>query len=89
MILFNDNISKNIVGNPNEQASSIKFTEKESDVELEHGLINKNTNVTDNDLIKTMKIALAHLNEFSNYYNKDYGILKFEEYLKTKKQTNK
>lgn len=58
-------------------------------VELEHGLINKNTNVTDNDLIKTMKIALAHLNEFSNYYNKDYGILKFEEYLKTKKQTNK
>ena len=30
MILFNDNISKNIVGNPNEQASSIKFTEKES-----------------------------------------------------------
>ena len=34
-----------------------------------------------------MKIALAHLNEFPNYYNKDYGILKFEEYLKTKKQT--
>lgn len=58
-------------------------------VELEHGLINKSTNVTDNELIMTMKIALAHLNEFPNYYNKDYGILKFEEFLKTKKQTNK
>lgn len=58
-------------------------------VELEHGLINKSTNVTDNELIMTMKIALAHLNEFPNYYNKDYGILQFEEFLKTKKQTNK
>lgn len=54
-------------------------------VELEHGLINPFTNVTNNDLIATSKIALAHLNEFSNYYNKDYGITKFEEYLKTKK----
>ena len=50
-------------------------------VELEHGLINKNTNVTDNDLIKTMKIALAHLNEFPNYYNKEYGLPMFEKYL--------
>lgn len=53
-------------------------------VELEHGLINPSTNVTNNDLIATSKIALAHLNEFSNYYNKDYGITKFEEYLKSK-----
>lgn len=53
-------------------------------VELEHGLVNPSTNVTNNDLITTSKIALAHLNEFSNYYNKDYGITKFEEYLKTK-----
>ena len=53
-------------------------------VELEHRLINKNTNVTDNDLIKTMKIALAHLNEFPNYYNKDYALRTFEEFLKTK-----
>lgn len=51
-------------------------------IELEHGLINLNTNVTDNDLIKTAKIALAHLNEFPNYYNKDYGIKQFEEFLK-------
>ena len=51
-------------------------------VELEHGKVNKNTNVTDDDLIKTAKIALAHLNEYPNYYNKEYGIKIFEEYLK-------
>ena len=39
-------------------------------IELEHGLINPKTNVTNNDLIITAKIALAHLNEFPNYYNK-------------------
>ena len=53
-------------------------------VELEHGSITPNTNVTDNDLIKTAKIALAHLNEFPNYYNKDYGIISFENSLKEK-----
>ena len=51
-------------------------------VELEHGKINNITNVTDDDLIKTAKIALAHLNEYPNYYNKEYGIEKFEEDLK-------
>ena len=51
-------------------------------VELEHGKINSKTNVTDDDLLKTAKIALAHLNEYPNYYNKEYGLLKFEEYLK-------
>ena len=55
-------------------------------VELEHGLVDIKTNVTNNNLEKTTKIALAHLNEFPNYYNKDYGILKFEEFLKTKKK---
>lgn len=51
-------------------------------VELEHGKVNSITNVTDDDLIKTAKIALAHLNEYPNYYNKEYGIRKFEEDLK-------
>lgn len=51
-------------------------------IELEHGTIDSKTNVTNNDLILTMKIALAHLNEFSNYYNKEYGLPAFEEYLK-------
>ena len=51
-------------------------------VELEHGKVNSITNVTDDDLIKTAKIALAHLNEYPNYYNREYGIRKFEEDLK-------
>ena len=53
-------------------------------IELEHGSINPLTNVTNNNLIETAKIALAHLNEFPNYYNKDYGLKVFEEFLKTK-----
>lgn len=53
-------------------------------IELEHGLINQTTNVTNDDLLKTAKIALAHLNEYPNYYNKDYGLLVFEEFLKDK-----
>jgi len=40
------------------------------DVELEHGLVDPNTNVTDDDPIVTGKIALAHLNEFSDYYTR-------------------
>lgn len=51
-------------------------------IELEHGLINPETNITNNNLILTAKIALAHLNELPNYYNKEYGLKKFEEYLK-------
>jgi hypothetical protein len=37
-------------------------------VELEHGRINPNTNITNDDLMLTAKIALAHLNEFPDYY---------------------
>lgn len=53
-------------------------------IELEHGLVNKLTNVTNDNLITTAKIALAHLNELPNYYNKEYGLRVFEEYLKMK-----
>lgn len=53
-------------------------------IELEHGTINSKTNVTNDNLITTAKIALAHLNEFPNYYNKEYGLLVFEKYLKSK-----
>ena len=51
-------------------------------IESEHGKINPDTNVTNDDLLITSKIALAHLNEFPNYYNKEYGLKKFEEFLK-------
>ena len=40
------------------------------DVELEHGKINELTNVTNDDPLLTGKIALAHLNEFSDYYDR-------------------
>jgi len=40
------------------------------DVELEHGLISSETNVTDDDPLITGKIALAHLEEFSDYYTR-------------------
>ncbi len=40
------------------------------DVELEHGLVNPHTNVTNDDPTITGKIALAHLNEFPDYYTR-------------------
>ena len=53
-------------------------------IELEHGTINPRTNVTNDNLIITAKIALAHLNEFPNYYNKRYGLRQFEKFLQSK-----
>lgn len=40
------------------------------DVELEHGNRDSDTNVTNDDPIATGKIALAHLNEFPDYYTR-------------------
>jgi hypothetical protein len=40
------------------------------DVELEHGLEDPVTNVTNSDPMITGKIALAHLNEFPDYYTR-------------------
>ena len=40
------------------------------DVELEHGRRSPATNVTDDDPLKTAKIALAHLNEVADYYTR-------------------
>ena len=39
-------------------------------VELEHGLHDLETNVTDDDELVTGKIALAHLREFPDYYTR-------------------
>ena len=39
-------------------------------VELEHGVRDPETNVTDDDEIQTGKIALAHLREFPDYYTR-------------------
>ncbi len=40
------------------------------DVELEHGLCDLVTNVSNDDALTTGKIALAHLNEFPDYYDR-------------------
>ena len=40
------------------------------DVELEHGLCDTATNVSNDDILTTGKIALAHLNEFPDYYDR-------------------
>ena len=39
-------------------------------IELEHGLNAPSTDVTGNDPILTGKIALAHLNEYADYYTR-------------------
>jgi hypothetical protein len=39
-------------------------------VELEHGRRDPLTNVSDDDEITTGKIAVAHLNEFPDYYSR-------------------
>jgi len=50
-------------------------------IELEHGKRDIITNVTNDDLEITAKIALAHLNEYNNYYNEEYGLPYFEKTL--------
>jgi hypothetical protein len=40
------------------------------EVELEHGTQDPETNVTNNDLTLTGKIAWAHLKEFRDYYTR-------------------
>ena len=65
-----------------------KFTPEDllrgMNIEREHGTENPKTNVTNDDIITTAKIALAHLNEYPNYYNENYGLQIFEKFLKTK-----
>jgi hypothetical protein len=40
------------------------------EVEFEHGTHDPATDVTDDDPVLTGKIALAHLNEFADYYTR-------------------
>jgi len=88
--MFSDNEILRIARYLNIDFSKFPFEDfkRGINIELEHGMENINTNVTNNDLLKTAKIALAHLNEYPNYYNKDYGLLVFEEFLKNKLEKN-
>ncbi|MFH0851591.1 MAG: DUF5661 family protein [Candidatus Peregrinibacteria bacterium] len=57
------------------------------DVELEHGTVDPQTNVTDDDPVMTGKIALAHLREFSDYYTRLYEMEEeAEAYWEARKQ---
>ena len=60
----------------------VKFTPEEYlegiNIELEHGLVDSETNVTSDDPLMTGKIALAHLNEVPLYYNEDIGLEAWE-----------
>jgi hypothetical protein len=49
-------------------------------VELEHGMVNLPTNVTNDDSLTTGKIALAHLTEFPDYYTR---LAKMEDQAKS------
>jgi len=50
-------------------------------VELEHGLIDAETNVTDDNLQMTGKIAWAHIKEIPDYYT---HLLKMEQEAEAK-----
>lgn len=64
----------------------VTFTPEEyfegMNIELEHGTVDPNTNVTNNDPIPTGKIALAHLNETTFYYHNEIGLEAWEEAIK-------
>jgi Protein of unknown function (DUF5661) len=68
-------------------ALDIKVLQRGMNVELEHGYVDSRTNVTNNDLTLTAKIALAHIVEFPDYYAR---LKKMEEegerYWKKKKK---
>ena len=56
------------------------------DIELEHGTVDPHTNVTNDDPLTTGKIALAHLNEYADYYTRlDELEGEAEEYWEGKK----
>jgi hypothetical protein len=60
------------------------------DVELEHGTRDVDTNVTNDDPLTTGKIALAHLREFPDYYDRLEEMEKTaESYWEEKKKKNK
>jgi hypothetical protein len=58
-------------------------------VELEHGLVDSKTNVSNDNILVTAKIVLAHLNENKMYYDANIGVEAWEHALdKFKGDTN-
>lgn len=66
---------------------SVSFTPEEYlyglNIELEHGTVAPDTNVSNDDPLVTGKIALAHLNEAPFYYNDDIGLEAWEHVIET------
>jgi len=60
---------------------NIEEFRKGMDIELEHGTVDANTNVTNDDPLITGKITLAHLNEIKDYNTR---LLKMEEEAENK-----
>ena len=54
----------------NWEAVSVETLQLGMCIEFEHGYVNRRTNVSNNDLKITAKIALAHLVEFPDYYRR-------------------
>lgn len=71
--------------NMKEELFTIDDLVKGMNVELEHGKRDRFTNVTNNNIVTTGKIALAHLNEFPDYYKRLEKLEKqAEKYWKNK-----
>ncbi|NLY87871.1 MAG: hypothetical protein GX083_04935 [Clostridiales bacterium] len=77
--------AKEIAGKLGIEFNQVKFTPEEYleglNIELEHGLIDSETNVTGDDPLMTGKIALAHLNEIPIYYDEDIGLEAWEHVI--------
>lgn len=62
--------------------SKVQYTPEEylegMNIELEHGSVDPNTNVTNDDPLTTGKIAMAHLNEVALYYHDEVGLEAWE-----------
>ncbi|MFH0853914.1 MAG: DUF5661 family protein [bacterium] len=54
----------------NETDFNLKQFTEGMNIELEHGAHDSETNITNDDPIMTGKIALAHLKEISDYYDR-------------------
>jgi len=70
--VFDESQASEIAKQLNIDWDSVKFDLEQfrhgMDVELEHGSEDEITNVTNDDPLLSGKIALAHLNEFPDYY---------------------
>jgi hypothetical protein len=75
--------------NVNFDAVSVHTLKKGMNVELEHGRENRLTNITDNNLVLTAKIALAHITEFPDYYERlEKMEQSAEKYWKNRRKPN-